>query len=226
MKKTHLALATFALLVVTLLATGAARADTFTYTYISQGQVDLDNDPCAPCRVMLSITLPNALAPSSTSTWAEDGSTFGDPLNPIVDMSFDNFGGLNGAVNPSSIDVVTDKSGNIVAWGFVINSGPFPVPSGTCKGLVSSEGDESSPLPSTIDETITMSGCTDMSVDSTDSVLFTPASLQGLPPAFWNEETNVTTTMNAPEPSTVMLLSIGVLLACMKMRRRAKFYSL
>ena len=118
MKTRHLALAAVALLVITLLATGAARADTFTYTYTSQQQLDLGNQPCDPCRVALSFTVATALAPSSTFTWAENGSTFANPLNPILNMSSDNFGGLSSAVNPSSIQVVTDKSGNIVSLGF------------------------------------------------------------------------------------------------------------
>jgi PEP-CTERM motif len=224
-KTRHLALAAVALLVITLLATGAARADTFTYTYTSQQQLDLGNQPCDPCRVALSFTVATALAPSSTFTWAENGSTFANPLNPILNMSSDNFGGLSSAVDPSSIQVVTDKSGNIVSWGFTINSAAFPVPSGTCTGLVASLGDESSPVASSIVETITMSNCTDVFVDNTDTAIFTPLILPGAPPDFWTEKTNVTTTMNAPEPSTLMLVSIGVLLACMKSRRSANSFS-
>lgn len=218
MKTTRLALAAFAILVLTLLASGVAHADTVTYSYTSVEQLTLNNEPCDPCRVTLSITLANALAPSTSFRWDASGTSSGNQLDPILGMSFDNFGGLNDKIDPSSIQVATDKSGNIDEWAFTLNSAAFPLPSGTCMGHVFSSGNEDPTVLSEIAETISLTNCTAMFVDATDSVIFQPNTIFGSP-TFWTEKTNVT-TMNAPEPSTLMLLSIGVILACMRMRRR------
>ncbi len=85
---------------------------------------------------MLSITAANALAPSKTYTWDANGTTFANPLDPILDTSFDNFGGLNGDVDPSFIQLVTDKSGNIDIWGSTTTSASMPESSGTCDAVL------------------------------------------------------------------------------------------
>jgi hypothetical protein len=166
---------------------------------------------------MLSITVANALAPSTTYTWDANGTTSANPLDPILDMSFDNFGGLNGDVDPSFIEVVTDKSGNIDDWGFTTTSPSIPLSSGTCTGTVSSRGSVSSIVPSSIAETISLSNCTDMSKNNTDSIIFQSNPIF---PSPWTSTTNVTTIMNAPEPSTLMLLGVGVLAAAIFRKKR------
>src|ERR1700744_4230364 len=166
MRKTQVARAIFALAVATFFASGSARADTFTYSYAGQGQLDLGSlGPCSPCRINLAFTGANALAPSTSYTWAANGTTFGSPLDPILDMSDDNFGGLTGDVDPSFIDLVTDKSGNIEFWGFATTSPDLLQLSGTCTGTVSSMGSISSIIPTSINEMISLSNCTDMSAD-------------------------------------------------------------
>lgn len=221
MKKTQVALAAVALIVVTLLAPTVTPADTETYLYQGQNELSLFSEPCMPCNIILSFTVANALAPSSTYTWAENGMSTGKQLDPILDMSFSNFVGLNNAIDPSVIEVSTDKSGNIDAWSFTITSPAFPLPSGTCQSTVSSELLDPSPM-SPIPESISFFNCTDIMDDDTDTVISESDPLYPIPsPSPWTEKTNVTGTMNAPEPSSLMLLSIGVLLAHVMMRRRA-----
>jgi hypothetical protein len=221
MKKTQVALAALALIVVTLLAPTVTPADSETYLYKGQNLLSLNDVYCEPCDIVLQFTVANPLAPSSTYNWAENGMSTGKQLDPILDMSFDNFSPLLYAVDPSSIQVSTDSSGNIDTWSFTINSAAFPVPSGTCQGRVTSELLDSSgmsPLP----ESISLFNCTDMTEDGTDTIIseFNPNSPVPLPSP-WTEKTNVTGSMKAPEPSSLMLLSIGVPLAFVKMRRRA-----
>jgi hypothetical protein len=221
MKKTQVALAALAVIVVTLLAPTVTPADTETYLYQGQNQLSLTNEECMPCNIDLSFTVASALAPSSTYTWAENGMSTGNQLDPILDKSFSNFVGLNNAIDPSSIQVSTDNSGNIDAWRFTISSPAFPVPSGTCQSTVSSElldPSPGSPLP----ESVSFFNCTDMTQDGTDTVISESDPTYPIPsPSPWTEKTNVTGTMNAPEPSSLILLSIGVALAFVKTRRRA-----
>jgi hypothetical protein len=215
------ALAALAVIVVALIAPTVTPADTETYLYQGQNQLSLTNEECMPCSIVLSFTVASALAPSSTYTWAENGMSTGKQLDPILDMSFSNFVGLNNAIDPSVIEVSTDKSGNIDAWSFTINSPAFPLPSGTCQSTVSSELLDPSPM-SPIPESISFFNCTDIMDDDTDTVISESDPLYPIPsPSPWTEKTNVTGTMNAPEPSSLMLLSIGVALASLKMRRRA-----
>lgn len=211
MKKTQFALAALALIVVTLLAPTVTPADTETYLYNGQNQLSTTNVYCMPCNIVLSFTVANPLAPSSTYNWAENGMSTGTQLDPILDMSSDNFLPLIYAVDPSSIQVSTDASGNIDAWFFTINSSAFPVPSGTCQSKVSSEQIDPAPM-SPIVETVSLFNCTDIMDNATDTVISMSDPLYPiLSPSPWTEKTNVSATMNAPEPSSLILLSSSLL---------------
>ncbi len=215
MKKTQVALAALAVIVVTLLTPTVTSADTETYLYQGQNELSLFSEPCMSCNIVLSFTVANPLAPSSTYTWRENGMSSGNQLDPILDMSFDNFLGLNNAIDPSDIIVSTDKSGNIDGWSFDITSSAFPASFGTCQSRVSSEDlDESLPT-SPLLENVTFFNCTYMYDNGTDSVESVSDPLYPIiltpPPSPWTEKTNVTGSMNAPEPSSLILLSSGLL---------------
>lgn len=66
-------------------------------------------------------------------------------------------------------------------------------------------------LPESIAETISLSNCTDMSKNNTDSIFFQSNPIF---PSPWTSTTNVT-TMNVPEPSSMLLLAIGLALVCL-----------
>jgi hypothetical protein len=205
-KKTQVALAAFVLLVVTLFVSGAARADTFSYSYTSQEEVALGgSESCSVCRINITFTVANALAPNTAYFWTADGSGTGNQLDPLT-LNYSPFGGGSDA----SLMVVTDKSGNIEEWQLASIMTFMAAPGETCTGGVSSRGSDTV-AEKGVFESVSLSNCTNMSDDANDTInyqlSFEPA---------WVETTNITTTMNAPEPSTLMLLAIGVLLACVK----------
>ncbi|HEY4949074.1 MAG TPA: hypothetical protein VIH88_01950 [Candidatus Acidoferrales bacterium] len=209
MKKAQVALAAFVLLVVALIASGSARADTFTYSYTSQEELNLGvGSMCSSCRVTVIFTVANPLAPSTAYVWNANGTDSGprhqlDPLDISVSPFF-------GSDNDSLL-LYTDRFGNIEDWQLAASTIFMLTSSDTCTGSVNSQGDEQ--VGTFAQESVSLSNCTDMLADHTDSVSFQLFTELG---PSWTETTNVTTTMNASEPSTLLLLGIGVLLACMK----------
>jgi hypothetical protein len=203
-----------AAMALALLASPAARADTETYTYQGQSQLNLGGTGvCSPCRVMLSFTVAAPLAPDSTYTWVSSGTGLGTPLDPEPE-SFDNFGSIFAASNPSSIFLTTDSTGEIYQWEFNIST---IAPDETGPGCVANEASSgmASKLSNSLEseDSISVMNCTNIFDDEGEDAGLVNDEGFFINP--WTVTTNVTTAP-MPEPSTLALLSIGVLLALVK----------
>jgi hypothetical protein len=220
LKKIRDAFVTAAVMALALLASPAARADTETYTYQSQSDLSLGSAVvCSPCELRLTLTVDNVLAPNTTYMWVSSGTTLGTPLDLDPDSS-DNFSFLFAASNPSGISLTTDSSGRIFQWAFNLSTSSFPGTAPGCVGNETSSGMDSR-LSNTLEsaDTISVMSCTNPLNDGGEDSAVSVS--QGFFVDPWKVKTNVTTAP-MPEPSTLALLSIGVLLALAKARSGRK----